>query len=109
MLKDALPEGASRVLALVERSAPDPDRPRLAEEWERQLADIDAKSAACYASMEDLSDRLDRVAAEIDDGVIVEDADEGDSLVVHVKEVEKNTQVAPTLAAMAAGNGSPKR
>jgi hypothetical protein len=58
----SLPEGAARIMKLVERSAPNPDRPRLAHEWERQLAEVDVRSAACYASMEDLSDQLARLA-----------------------------------------------
>jgi hypothetical protein len=106
MLKDELPDGAGRVIALVERSAPNPDRPRLPEEWERQLVEIDAKSAACYASMEDLSDQLDRLAHEMDDGVVVEEASEEDSLVVHIKETAAETQIA---ALGAGGNGSLKR
>lgn len=108
MLRDELPEGAGRVMALVERSAPDPDRPRLSDEWERQLADIDAKSAACYASMEDLSDQLDRVARELDDGVVVEQAADDDSLAVRVEEVHRD--MTPLAAALASsGNGSLKR
>jgi len=113
MLKSTLPEGAGRVMALVERSAPDPDRPRLSDEWERQLAEVDVKSAACYASMEDLSDQLDRLAADlgggaVDDGVVVEQADDQDSLVFHVEEFNRN--VEPILAAASRrGNGSLKR
>jgi hypothetical protein len=101
---------AARVLALVERSAPDPERPRLGEEWEVMLADIDAKSAACYASMEDLSDRLDRLAVAIreEDGVVIDDVREEDSLVVHLDEV-KGRLPETAIAAAPAGNGSVKR
>lgn len=95
-------------MALVERSAPDPDRPRLSEEWERQLAAVDAKSAACYASMEDLSDQLDRLAHELDDGVVVEQAADDDSLAVRVEEVHRDMVALPAAIA-SAGNGSVKR
>jgi hypothetical protein len=104
----ALPTGAGRVIALVQRSAPDPTRPRLADEWETQLAEVEARSAGCYASMEDLSDRLDQFIQDLSDGVVVEEIneEEDDSLVFHIGAAQF---VLPVTGLKAAGNGSIKR
>lgn len=58
-------------MALIKKSAPSGDRPRVSEEHERRLREADKINAACYASMEDLTDRLARarVAVETDDAV----------------------------------------
>ena len=86
-----------RLMQLVEKSAPRPDRPRLPLPLEAKLAEVDRKHAACYASMEDLTDRLYRVAADIDHSDITltqkavsVDADddfEEDSVVRHIGNV----------------------
>lgn len=55
-----------RIRALVERSAPDPERPRLNPEHEAAFEQVDRASAACYASAEDLSFRLRRAAERVD-------------------------------------------
>lgn len=88
---EKLPQGALRIAALVERSAPAIDRPRLPDEWEHQLAPVDALSAACYASMEDLSDQLGALATAIEqepDPFVVEGLEgvdrEEDSLVINL-------------------------
>jgi hypothetical protein len=86
----SLPEGAQRLMALVARSAPSADRPRLGEEYEAMLRSSDIDRAACYASMEDLSDRLDRIARALaEDHTAVPvyvDTEDEDSLVVRVEE-----------------------
>ncbi len=63
-----LPEETQpRIFLLVERSAPDPDRPRMESETERAFACVDRESAACYASCEDLSHQLRKSAARADE------------------------------------------
>lgn len=57
-----------RIRILVEQSQPDPDRPRLDPELERRFARVDAEAAACYASMEETTFRLGRLAGEEDEG-----------------------------------------
>lgn len=54
-------------MTLVARSAPSPTRPRLADHHEEVLHETDAARAACYASMEDLSDRCEVIAEIIDE------------------------------------------
>lgn len=64
----ALPDQTQpRIRALVERSTPDPRRPRLSVEHEEAFARVDRDSAACYASAEDLSHKLRRSAARTDE------------------------------------------
>ena len=103
-----LPEGAGRLLKLVERSAPDPKRPRLPAEYEEQLAVVDAKSAAAYASMEDLSDRCVRLAKRIegDEGVVMNELEGDESLVAHISSISDEIT---TSRAAAASNGRLKR
>lgn len=62
----ALPEDTlPRIRAIVEKSAPDPERPQLAPDREASLTEIERKSAGCYASMEDASAQLRKIAKEI--------------------------------------------
>lgn len=56
-----------RIRLLVEQSQPDPNRPRLDPEIERRFARVDAEAAACYASMEETTFRLGRLAGEEDE------------------------------------------
>ena len=58
-------ETLPRIKILVERSAPDPDRPRLPEEVEHQLTEVESKSAACYADNENRVASLHKFAREI--------------------------------------------
>lgn len=96
-----LPQGPQRIVALVERSTPNPDRPRLSAELEAQLAELDRKSAACYALMEDISDRIAQLADKIDAEAIVESPiDDNDSLVHHLDDVSMR------LATGSESNGS---
>lgn len=54
-----------RTRQLVKRSAPNPYRPRLSDEEEIALAEIDRNAAACYAAIEDSTDRLDVAALRL--------------------------------------------
>ena len=58
-----------RIRVLVERSAPDPMRPRLSDEIELAFADVDRASAACYASAEDLAQRFRKNTARVEEVV----------------------------------------
>lgn len=70
-----------RTRHLVRRSAPNPERPRLPDDDERVLADCDARNAACYAAIEDATDRLRRATEDISaDGVVFEPIDDPGSL-----------------------------
>ncbi len=83
-----LPGQPTRTMALVAASSANPDRPRLRPEYESLLRASDCARAACYASMEDLSDKLAGLAEKLDasDGTVVVAVDpwEDDSLVHHV-------------------------
>jgi hypothetical protein len=58
----------SRIVTLVENSLPNPARPRLGEERELRLADVEARSAACYASCEALTYKIHRLVKDIEKG-----------------------------------------
>jgi hypothetical protein len=58
-------ETLPRIKILVERSAPNPERPRLPEDIELQLQEIETKSAACYADNENRVARLRKLSREI--------------------------------------------
>jgi hypothetical protein len=55
----------ARIPLLVERSAPDADRPRQSAEIERRLEAIDRRHAACYAALEDAAARYADFATKI--------------------------------------------
>lgn len=79
-------EPIERTHQLVRRSAPNPDRPRLPDDDERVLADCDARNAACYAAIEDATDRLSRAVEDISaDGVVFEPIDDPGSLPYHLR------------------------
>lgn len=53
-----------RIRALVENSAPNLNNPtRLPEEDERKLSEVEQRSAACYADIEERTYRMRRFAA----------------------------------------------
>lgn len=53
---DTLPgDTQSRIPLLVERSAPDHDRPHLRAEVEARMDDVERRTAACYAALENAS------------------------------------------------------
>lgn len=85
-----LPQDSQRIMSLVRRSIPK-RRPRLPEEYEEQLREVSAESAACYASMEDLADRLDDLVDQIEsdaDGVVFQEMAEDDSTVMDISEIK---------------------
>jgi division protein CdvB (Snf7/Vps24/ESCRT-III family) len=111
MKKEKLPDGSKRVMALVEKSRPNGQRPRMSSEFEAQLAEVDAQSAACYASMEDLSDKLDTIAQAIteEESVVVMPLDDEDSAVHHLDDVSTELRSSQSRLAAAAPGASPPR
>jgi hypothetical protein len=61
-------EPISRTIALIKQSSPNPNRPRLPEEVEIRLHDLERESASCYAGLEDASDKFRKIAATIAGG-----------------------------------------
>jgi hypothetical protein len=56
---DELPDQTiPRLKALVEHSAPNPERPQLPEESEKRLAEVERKTAAVYCEMEEKTKRI---------------------------------------------------
>jgi len=84
-----LPNGSQRIMTLVEKSISDPSRPTLPDEFEAQLRAVHTKSAACYASMEDLGDRIETLSSSIEDDadIVVTDIGHEDSVVMHIDDV----------------------
>jgi hypothetical protein len=91
------------VAYLVERSAPDTSRPRLAPEREKRLEAVEQKSAACYAQAELLALKMQRLATQIDtsreedaasDGVpeLADDPDDT-SVVVHINALRAQAKI----------------
>ena len=101
------------VTTLVERSAPDPHRPRCAPDREARLAHIEQASAACYAQSEFLATRMRNLASTIDKWggsekdpdcpavsanpvlSILDDTefDDNDSVVVHIDNLRTATKI----------------
>jgi hypothetical protein len=59
---------AARVRLIVDRSQPDPDRPRLSEELEKRLEPIERTTAQCYAEAEELTYQIRRAAEAVGNG-----------------------------------------
>ena len=57
-----------RLVAITERSASDPKRPKMDPETELRLHRIEVESAACYADMEDAAARFYMVAQALGKG-----------------------------------------
>jgi hypothetical protein len=90
--QDRLPtDPVDRAHALVERSRPKADRPRLSDpELEARMVEAEQDRAVRFAAREDVFDRLDRVRETIDeseDGVISVEVNDEDSLVHHIAEL----------------------
>jgi hypothetical protein len=84
---DKLPDGAERLRELVKRSSPR-RRPRLPDEYEDRLLEVDREMAATYASMEDLSDRLEHCIESLDEqSPVVRHISHDDSLAVYVEDL----------------------
>jgi hypothetical protein len=56
-----------RISALVARSRPNPDRPRLDEEVEKRLEPLEQETACTFAEMEEATFEINRAAAELAD------------------------------------------
>jgi hypothetical protein len=63
-------DSPDRTLAAVERSLPDPNRPRMSDRVEARLGKADRKSALAYAEAELATERLDALTS---DGIPVDD------------------------------------
>lgn len=89
---------SGEIAAAVIKSAPNPDRPRLAEDYERQLYDSDRARASCYAAMETVTQRMkelaDELAVEPDDEALPIEAEpwDDDSLVSSVEAFRQSTR-----------------
>jgi hypothetical protein len=59
-------ETQPRIRILVEQSAPDPNKPKIPEEIESAFEPVERMSAACYASMEERTFQLQKLANEIE-------------------------------------------
>lgn len=59
-----------RLTDLVEKSMPNPHRPRLPDDLEARLLDIDRKSAACYAQLEAVAGELEELELNIEHAAI---------------------------------------
>lgn len=88
---DKVKAEAEFVSDMVRRSMPSLTRPRLKTESEQKLAEIERKSAECYAGMETFTRRLTQLAKDIEDtdtgGIPAEFTGEEDSLVLSVDEL----------------------
>ena len=86
-----------RLVAITERSAPDPKRPRMEDDVERRLLRIEAESAACYADIEDAAARFTAFAEYLDEVEgVPEEIEHEQSVVQHISELSVHLQ---------AGNG----
>lgn len=80
--------------SVVERSRPSKQRPRMAEDVEARLEEVERKSAACYAELEMNSFALSKLAKEIEDSDGVPDPiEESDSAVVHIEELQAKAKI----------------
>jgi hypothetical protein len=97
MTKTSDGQTAEFVSSTVYKSSPNLKRPRLSTDSENRLAEVERKSAACYAGMETMTAQLNQLAADIDSepcgraasesGEGPESWDEDDSLVHSVIEL----------------------
>jgi hypothetical protein len=67
-------------------SAPNPERPRLSQEIERQLEPADRRSAEGYAAVEQAIEKIDRL---LEDGGVESAIDPSDTLMHTVEAVRK--------------------
>ncbi len=58
----------TRIRLHVENSAPSTSRPRLPWQVENMLAEVERRTAACYASMEELTFQVGKLVAEFQKG-----------------------------------------
>lgn len=80
---------------IVQRSLPNPKRPRLSTETEAKLVAVDQRDAVCYAHAEELTAKLYALADEIKAGNAVPipvDAWEDTSTVQHIVEARERAE-----------------
>ena len=86
---------------IVLRSVPSRDRPRMSAPMEARFRDIDERSAACYADLENLTHQLGETAKALRAGDLDAEIAEGSmgrleasecSLAVHVRAARKASQ-----------------
>jgi hypothetical protein len=83
---------------IISKSQPSLDRPRLRPESERRLAEVEQRSARCYADAEELADGLDELAKQIEAAPEMINFDEP-SAVHHIEHLERIVEeAAPELA-----------
>ncbi len=83
----------SAVMHAVVQSAPSATRPRMSPSSEAKLADVETRSAACYADAESTTARLLELADSIDAECVPEATPKWDdeSSVHHIEELRRRT------------------
>lgn len=86
----------------VQRSMPNPTRPRLTTQSEAKFADVEQRSAACYAEAEDATEKMWRLARTLsgeenatdtqDDGIPIETNFEDTSSVHHLEDLRQRVK-----------------
>lgn len=64
-------ETVDRLRVIEERSKPSSERPRLSLSLEADLAEVEEKTARCYAENENLVHRIRRLSKRIDESAVV--------------------------------------
>jgi len=83
---------------IITKAQPNLERPRLRPESERRLAEIEQRSARCYADAEELAEELDAFAKEVEAAPEIINFDEP-SAVHHIEHLQRIVQdAAPELA-----------
>lgn len=76
------------LMETIRKSLPNAERPRLATESEQKFAELETRSAECYASLEIVTHDLQKLAAQLDEeAAIPEETDACDdvSTVNHIE------------------------
>jgi len=83
---------------IITKAQPNLQRPRLHPESERRLAEIEQRSARCYADAEELAEGLDAFAKEVEAAPEIVDFEEP-SVVRHIEQLQRILRAAaPELA-----------
>ena len=72
-------ETVERLRIIEERSQPSKDRPKLSLPVEANLAEVEEKTARCYAENENLVHRIRRLSRRIDESAVVQSVDIGEA------------------------------
>lgn len=93
-MADKTDDTAKLVMLVAKRSRPNGTRPRMSEEVEARLDELEKKSAACYAELELAAHRAKKIARAVggDETIIVDEPYEEDSLVTSVEALRKKTK-----------------